>query len=468
MQNLLVAQIHPSIWKKLGNSETDVKRRAAEMELIKHATEFASRCGMLAIVEKELNLKADYSLNAEEWLAMQKATALPSYVSLNEQAEMSNAYFLAECHNVRFKFCHEPVQSERHIGIDQGTKNFAIAVVDKCINEKPNSFAADVYDLNLPPQFNATDVVLALRDKTNLLTWMQLPCGNELPSSIDRVIVHIEQMSIHNKNSKLFGINLGRSLQRFAAYQHACMVKLSQPHVLRANGPVFKMGDKIVETLKLQSVFFRPRQCGSMISLPQKRRIEDDHLSENDSDDDKSSNYRYRKCLSASKFKYIIEVDEEKLNDMQLNLDRQVEEQWRQRQAERNGKVKLDDVADVLLHSLNDILCSSYNFRQLTPSVPSLYSNRTVAISLFPDYVHWVVILCSWNAFLVENIGVYDAGLHNDGKQKCFKSAGTVDLIVTNISQELRVALTALDGGGKYNAVDNIRIIVKQQIVNPR
>ena len=259
------------------------------MELIKHATDFISRCGMLAIVEKKLNLKADNSHNAEEWLAMKKATALPSYVSLNEQAEMSNAYFTAECHNVRFKFCHEPVQSERHIGIDQGTINFAIAVVDKCINEKPNIIAADVYDLNLPPQFNATDVVLALRDKTNLLTWMQLPCENELPYSIDRVIVHIEQMSIHNKNSKQFGINLGRSLQRLAAHQHACIVKLSQPHVFKANGPVFKMGNKIVEALKLQPVSYRPEQCGSMISLPQKRSIENDHLSENNADDDKSS-----------------------------------------------------------------------------------------------------------------------------------------------------------------------------------
>ena len=68
----------------------------------------------------------------------------------------------------------------------------------------------------------------------------------------------------------------------------------------------------------------------------------------------------------------------------------------------------------------------------------------------------------------MENIGVYDAGLHNDGKQKFYKSADTVDLIVTNISQELRVALTALDGGGKYNAVDNIRVIVKQQTVHLR
>ena len=35
------------------------------MELIKHATEFVSYCGMLAVVEKELNWKANYSQNAE-------------------------------------------------------------------------------------------------------------------------------------------------------------------------------------------------------------------------------------------------------------------------------------------------------------------------------------------------------------------------------------------------------------------
>jgi len=44
---------------------------------------------------------------------------------------------------------------------------------------------------------------------------------------------------------------------------------------------------------------------------------------------------------------------------------------------------KLDDLGDLLLHSLSDILCGGSNNRPLTPATPSMHVNRSIVISVF-------------------------------------------------------------------------------------
>ena len=82
---------------------------------------------------------------------------------------------------------------------------------------------------------------------------MQTAVENELSNTVDRVIVHVEKISIHNKNSKQFGIELGKSLQRLASDLNKCAVKMFQPHLLRAFGPAFNLGTNIVKKLNLKS-----------------------------------------------------------------------------------------------------------------------------------------------------------------------------------------------------------------------
>lgn len=139
---------------------------------------------------------------------------------------------------------------ERHIGIDQGVKNFAIAVVERSIGKHPNVVAAKNYtDLQLKTRFKAADVLVALSGKTDLLFWMNPTNGDE---AVDRVVVHLEQIDRRNQNSKQFAIQLGKLLQQQAIDTESCIVQMSSPRVHRSSGPLFQLGDEIVETLQLQ------------------------------------------------------------------------------------------------------------------------------------------------------------------------------------------------------------------------
>jgi len=62
-----------------------------------------------------------------------------------------------------------------------------------------------------------------------------------------------------------------------------------------------------------------------------------------------------------------------------------------------------------LLHALNEILCGSSNYTPLIPSNPSLHVNRSVIVTVMPDEVFWVVMQCTWNVFVLENMGVSDS-----------------------------------------------------------
>jgi len=157
-------------------------------------------------------------------------------------------------------------RSERHIGVDQGIRNFAITAVDKVASEPPRIVGVELYDLRKLgltqdiKQVKAASIAAVLSSRTKLLSWMQHRETSPLLPHVDRVIVHLEQMAKLNRLHLEFGINLGYELQRLVDPVE-CVVKLSQPNLHRANGPVFKLGAKIVRDCKLTpSVYGNARQ----------------------------------------------------------------------------------------------------------------------------------------------------------------------------------------------------------------
>lgn len=124
---------------------------------------------------------------------------------------------------------------------------------------------------------------------------------------------------------------------------------------------------------------------------------------------------------------------------------------------------KLDDLGDAFLHAIGDLVCGSSNYRQLSPATSVvLYNNRTVAVSIFPHETYWAVVLCKWNCFLVEDLGMFNVKIEGT---PLFSSPGTKHVIKDELlsCRELADALTSFQGAEKFTAVDHIKVVVKQQ-----
>ena len=116
---------------------------------------------------------------------------------------------------------------------------------------------AENYDLGRSDRAKATDILVKLVENTPLLniikhsTSVTSTCTTSpLPSNVDRVVLLLEQMIVKNSHWKQFSIELGKLLQRQVPDPNACVVKLSEPHLHRATGPMFRIGDKIVKELQ--------------------------------------------------------------------------------------------------------------------------------------------------------------------------------------------------------------------------
>ena len=70
----------------------------------------------------------------------------------------------------------------------------------------------------------------------------------------------MEQMAVKNKYSKQFCIELGRLLQQQAINTDNCIVKMLQPHVHQATGPLFHLGERIVKELDLRPAHYLPKR----------------------------------------------------------------------------------------------------------------------------------------------------------------------------------------------------------------
>jgi len=79
------------------------------------------------------------------------------------------------------------------------------------VTSSPNIvFAANYTDLCLPYRCLASDVLIELREKTALFSWMQ---PSHPFSQVDRVIVHLELIDLKTSRWKQFSMDLGRLLQ---------------------------------------------------------------------------------------------------------------------------------------------------------------------------------------------------------------------------------------------------------------
>jgi len=213
-----------------------------------------------------------------------------------------------------------------------------MVAVDKVVGESPVVVAAELYDLRLEGRFTSSDVLLRLMEDTELMFWMQQASGTtqiqrELPV-VDRVVVHLEQMSVLNPNWKQFGSKLGEELQRMVSDTNRCIVQLSSPNLFRSGGVINQLGEEIVSELNLIPM----RSNSNAKDVPQcsKKRPFDDvepsssdecdseNESEYESDCDTSLvpgvGYRRRKEMSAAIFRYFMYADDDKQTSMGVSV----------------------------------------------------------------------------------------------------------------------------------------------------
>jgi len=494
LKNLFVAPIFPTIWDAIGNAALDVTRRESEDSLRKDAEKFAIRIGAYQDFGNEHSFRPDYSQNPQEWLELRNNVIPPeSSLARNAASEVAarNESMDGIVDDTSPPWL-KPCESERHIGIDQGTVNFAIVAVDKARNGLPVVVGAELHNLRyggLQDKFDATQLLLILQKNTSLMGWMQQP-GYEHPlPQVDRVIVHLEQISMQNKYNKVFTKELGTLLQKLADVQR-CVVKLSSPYLHRATGPMFQLGSDIVEACILQPSNFTlgkrksttphptARKIAPKKSTPKKphsRRILDSDVEPDSTPDSTPHNssegsepehgdvgsavdYKERKRMSSAVFKYIMHSDAEQQLSMQLHVSAHIQLHWTQMEAAKTIN-KFDDLGDALLHALNEILCGTTNYRPLIPSMPSLQVNRSVVVAILPHKAFWISLQCTWNVFTFENVGVYSTKLASD--RKLF-STHTIQLIKCYMDPSLRRAVTTHAASESFTAVEHIRIVVKQ------
>ena len=247
-----------------------------------------------------------------------------------------------------------------------------------------------------------------------------------------------------------------------------CVVKMSRPHIHRDTGPLFRLGDQIVEDLNLRPARYLSRKSQAKNNLHTAAREDEDEQDVEPSDDELPQQteshqpideYDLKKKMSANVFRYIIEADEEQLKEMQIAVDCDVQSCWRERLRD-DSRIKLDDVGDALLHALDEVLCGSTNFKQLVPAMPPVHVNRTIGIVVFPSTTYWVVLQSTWNTFVFENFGWFNSELEG----RFYKDESTVSYIVQNVNRqsELTTALGNFNGDGTYGMVSHIKVVVKQ------
>jgi len=160
-------------------------------------------------------------------------------------------------------------------------------------------------------------------------------------------------------------------------------------------------------------------------------------------------------------FRYIVKADDQQLQQMKITVHENVQKYWREKIA-ADSSVKLDDVGDALLHALDGLLCgsSNSNYRQLVPATPTVHVNRTIAIAVFPEMMYWVALNCRWNAFVLENFGWIDSGL----RYCYYKDPAAVDKIKDSMCfhRDVWPAMSEFQGNATYDAVDHIKVVVKQ------
>ena len=475
LKDVFVSNISEQSWEKIGKSSTmsEVNDR-----LKTKAREFAAKHGKLAEVDAELNFQPDYSQCPDEQEQLESKSLQPAAKARVNVTTTSSDFRARTSMGIHFDMALKAASSERHVSLDQGRRNFAIVAVDRTVGQLPCVVGAKLYDLQLGARFNASDVVISLRQNTELWQWMQLSENRSLPD-VERVIVHVEQMSRKNTDWKKFGTELGSELQCTTTDTTSLMVLMSNPHFFRTGGIVDNLGSDIVKSLNLRTASYGIRPAVSKSDQPPRKRArtvysdvepssEDDEpaAAHDETDDDPDSDLedltctlsrQTRKKLSASIFRYLVNSDEAQQADMQVHVSPDVQREW-QDVIQQNPKCKLDDLGDAAMHCLSGLLCSGSSYRQLVPSNVTLHNNRTVVLSVCRDHTFFAVIHCTWNTFELEDLGFE----LTDIRSKYFNSSQAVADIKKLVLEHLRTALTDPSGGNVYREVDVIKVVVKQ------
>ena len=228
------------------------------------------------------------------------------------------------------------------------------------------------------------------------------------------------------------------------------MVILSQPHLFRPGGVIECLGEQIVQELYLVTMPCGRKRTRSTVTAQgesnvmsatvttakrstgsKRTRAEIDDVEPSDeSDDGNDVDYYHRKRMSANIFKYVVQADSAREENMKLLVSAEVREMW-QCVIVQYPQMKLDDIGDAILHALNEILCGASKCRQLVPSSVSLHNNRTVVVSVFRDHTYWAIIHCTWNTFELEDLGFQLTKL----KSRYFNSNQTVTEIRETLMQ---------------------------------
>ena len=453
-------------------------RRDAEGLLIKAAELFSITKGKYREFCAEIAYKPDYSTNDEEWQEIRNMKEPPQRMKPRFATSGALDPFTVCFHIVtdktlsEYPLCLRAALSERHIGVDQGLKNFAIVAIDRFRDKQLEIVAAENYHFDLPSKFQKLDLLDALMTRSDLLNWMQISGTAVLPI-VDRVIVHIEMMDKKNANQYEFTIGLGRMLQARAPDIDKCIVKLSLAKNLRANGPMFRMGTAIVAHLNLTPVnYAKKRFARGPVSHPVQSlvvpTIHHDTESNQPTDEipavsaNNNTDTLNKKKVAAAIFKYIVDADHEQEEEMGIVMNAELRSKFKS-QLLLQPNLKLDDLGDSFLHAVNELLCGSTNFKQLVPATPSRHSNRSVALLILPQITYWVVLNCTWNRFKLEDLDMYESLLED----RIFSSTETEEIIKKQMPDKLKVALTQPSGIGAdgivvYAEVEHIKIIIKQ------
>ena len=252
-----------------------------------------------------------------------------------------------------------------------------MVAIDKSIGSLPRVVGAGVFDLRREgvsvDRLDVSVLVMALQEDTPLFSWMQVPGEYELLPRVERVIVHVEQISLKNKFGKKLGQDLGKALQRQSPDLDRCVVKMSQPHIHRGKGPMFHLGSSIVEAcgLKESTTYSgRKRQLAGASGATKVKRarvVESDVEPDSEHEEEEVEiaveeevveeflgEYRRKKKMSSDIFRYVMGADAVQQAEMQLDVEAELQEEWKERML-TGSLTKYDDVGDALLHGLNGI-----------------------------------------------------------------------------------------------------------------
>jgi hypothetical protein len=476
LKDLFLSPVYPSVWNNIGRTDTDNERRQHEVELKEKAGEFAARTGKYRECCAELNFVDTYADTESEWNSLNsQQSSLRSTCMLSSDDDLRklrDGLFVSD--HPELRVCLKPVETERYIGIDQGLKTFSVVAVDRRRDSVPRVVGAvqvNLVDCGLfssGQKINAADVLLVLRERSPLFQWMRTSDGDvdddesQQPFHLektDRVVVLLEQIAIDNKYSRQLGKDLAIELQSQFADVNACIVKMSQPHVHRKNGPLFKLGSEIVDACDLKPASYQKLQDRSSRkrhpSDVEPSDASDTEVSATDVRRAKNEEYKNKKAMSSAVFKYFINATSLQQAGMQVDVDPVVQQYWKN----LTTIDKYDDMGDALLHALDELLCGSSNYQQLLPSTSALRRNRTVVIVLLPDQLFWITMDCVCNEFTIQDFGATTMPLVH----RHFSDDSMIYAIDSNLPYRLMCALRQFESTVDFlTSTDSIQVTVKQ------